>query len=58
MAQVRYRQQKQSCTITSINEDKVIVRFDKLQRAVTLGQSLVLYDGDYCLGGGFISNYS
>ncbi|MGB9801705.1 MAG: aminomethyltransferase beta-barrel domain-containing protein, partial [Arcobacter sp.] len=21
------------------------------------GQSLVLYEGDYCLGGGFISNY-
>jgi len=58
MAQVRYRQQKQPCIVTSTNNDKVIVKFDKLQRAVTLGQSLVLYDGDYCLGGGFISDYS
>jgi ribonuclease Y len=27
------------------------------KKAVTLGQSLVLYSGDYCLGGGFISFY-
>jgi len=57
MAQVRYRQQKQACTVSKIIDDKVIVKFDKPQRAVTLGQSLVLYDGVYCLGGGFISNY-
>ncbi len=58
MAQVRYRQKKQSCTVTEVNNDKVIVKFDDAQRAVTLGQSLVLYDGSYCLGGGFISNYN
>jgi len=58
MAQVRYRQQKQACTVVETKDDKVIVKFDKPQRAVTLGQSLVLYDGDYCLGGGFISDYS
>ena len=59
MAQVRYRQQKQACTVSKIFDDgRVIVNFDKPQRAVTLGQSLVLYEGEYCLGGGFISNYS
>ncbi|RXJ92761.1 tRNA 2-thiouridine(34) synthase MnmA [Malaciobacter molluscorum] len=58
MAQVRYRQQKQSCTVVEVNDEKVIVEFDNLQRAVTLGQSLVLYDGNYCLGGGFISDYN
>ncbi|RXJ75712.1 tRNA 2-thiouridine(34) synthase MnmA [Arcobacter sp. F155] len=57
VAQIRYRQQKQACTVVEINEDKVLVKFDKPQRAVTLGQSLVLYDGQYCLGGGFISDY-
>ncbi|MGB5793010.1 aminomethyltransferase beta-barrel domain-containing protein, partial [Poseidonibacter sp.] len=58
MAQVRYRQQKQECTVTKTDGDKVLVKFDKPQRAVTLGQSLVLYDGKYCLGGGFISDYN
>ncbi len=57
MAQVRYRQQKQACTVVEVDENKVLVKFDKPQRAVTLGQSLVLYDGQYCLGGGFISDY-
>ena len=29
-------------------------KFDKPQRAVTPGQALVLYDGEYVLGGGTI----
>lgn len=58
LAQVRYRQQKQACTVVETKDDKVLVKFDKPQRAVTLGQSLVLYDGVYCLGGGFISDYN
>jgi tRNA-specific 2-thiouridylase len=58
MAQVRYRQQKQACTIMQATNDKVVVRFDNRQRAVTLGQSLVLFEGNFCLGGGFISDYS
>ncbi|RXK11983.1 tRNA 2-thiouridine(34) synthase MnmA [Halarcobacter mediterraneus] len=57
VAQIRYRQQKQACTVVEVKDDKVLVKFDKPQRAVTLGQSLVLYDGQYCLGGGFISDY-
>ena len=32
----------------------VEVLFDDPQRAVTPGQSLVLYDGEICLGGGVI----
>ena len=56
MAQVRYRQQKQACTVIEASDEKVVVEFDNPQRAVTLGQSLVLYSGDYCLGG-FISFY-
>ena len=32
----------------------VEVRFDAPERAVTPGQALVLYDGDRCLGGGWV----
>jgi tRNA-specific 2-thiouridylase len=32
------------------------IRFSKPQRAVTPGQSVVLYSGDECLGGGIINS--
>ncbi len=52
-AKVRYRQSDQDCSVT-VTGQGVLVRFDEPQRAVTPGQSLVLYDGDDCLGGGVI----
>ncbi len=52
-AKTRYRQPDQTCTVY-IENDKVRAVFDKPQRAVTLGQSAVFYDGDVCLGGGVI----
>lgn len=33
---------------------QVVIRFDKPQRAITPGQSLVMYDGDAVVGGGTI----
>ena len=53
-AKVRYRQQDQECTVQEISNDHLVVKFDHPQRAVTAGQSVVLYDGDNCLGGGII----
>jgi tRNA-specific 2-thiouridylase len=53
-AKVRYRQSDQPCRIDSIDGDTIRVVFDQPQRAVTPGQSLVLYDGEECLGGGII----
>jgi tRNA-specific 2-thiouridylase len=52
-AKVRYRQPDQDC-ILELAEDGYLIRFDTPQRAVTPGQSVVLYDGDVCLGGGVI----
>lgn len=52
-AKFRYRQPDQSVTVTRM-ADQLHFVFDGLQRAVTPGQSAVIYDGDRCLGGGII----
>ena len=54
-AQTRYRQQEESCEVQVLDDGSVQVRFARKQRAVTPGQSLVLYDGDTCLGGAIIA---
>ncbi|MGB5485901.1 MAG: aminomethyltransferase beta-barrel domain-containing protein, partial [Lysobacterales bacterium] len=53
-AKIRYRQQDQSVCIEKIDESRMYLKFKQAQRAVTPGQSVVLYDGDICLGGGII----
>ncbi|PWK89877.1 tRNA 2-thiouridine(34) synthase MnmA [Fulvimonas soli] len=53
-ARTRYRQHDQACTV-SVLGDGLAVAFDEAQRAVTPGQSLVLYDGEVCLGGAVIA---
>ena len=53
-AKVRYRQMEQPATAHIENDGKVILTFDKPQRAITPGQAAVLYDGDVVLGGGII----
>ena len=53
-AKVRYRQAEQSCVFSEIAENRLALEFNLPQRAVTPGQSVVLYDGDNCLGGGII----
>jgi tRNA-uridine 2-sulfurtransferase len=55
-AKVRYRQADQAVIIEQIDEDRMYLKFDQAQRAVTPGQSVVLYDGDVCLGGGIIDS--
>ena len=52
-AQVRYRQTPVAAE-AELDGEGIVVRFDAPQFAVTVGQSLVLYDGDRLLGGGVI----
>jgi len=55
-AKARYRQADQAACVTEIDEKGMTLTFDEAQRAITPGQSVVLYDGDVCLGGGIIEN--
>lgn len=53
-ARVRYRQAPEVCVIEKKEGDIVHVLFNKEQRAVTPGQSIVFYDGEEMIGGGII----
>ncbi|MFC0677918.1 tRNA 2-thiouridine(34) synthase MnmA [Lysobacter korlensis] len=53
-AQTRYRQRDEVCEVEVGDDGRLVVRFARAQRAATPGQSLVLYDGESCLGGAVI----
>jgi tRNA-specific 2-thiouridylase len=54
-ARTRYRQSDQACTV-DVRESGLEIHFDEPQRAVTPGQSVVLYDDQVCLGGAVIAS--
>ena len=54
-ARVRYRQSDQACEVRVDQDGGLRVAFDAPQRAVTPGQSVVLYQGEVCLGGAVIA---
>ncbi len=51
---IRYRTTDYPCTVYPDGDNAKIV-FDTPQRAITKGQSVVLYDGDIVIGGGIIN---
>ena len=53
-AKIRYRHNEQPATVTQLGPDRLKIEFDAPQRAITKGQSVVLYDGDVVVGGGTI----
>ena len=53
-AKTRYRQQDSTCRIVRCDESQCEIEFAARQWAITPGQSVVLYDGETCLGGGII----
>ncbi len=53
-AKIRYNHKGAWCTVEKTKEDEILCTFEEAQRAVTPGQAIVLYDGDYVLGGGTI----
>jgi tRNA-uridine 2-sulfurtransferase len=51
---VRYRHTAAPATITPLPDNRVQVKFDEPQRAITPGQATVFYRGDEVVGGGWI----
>lgn len=53
-AKIRYNHPGAECVISPAEEGKVRVTFDQPQRAITPGQAVVFYQGEYVAGGGII----
>ncbi len=51
----RYRAALSECMVQEISADSVVLALTDAQRAVTAGQSAVLYDGERVVGGGIIA---
>ncbi|MEI3266591.1 tRNA 2-thiouridine(34) synthase MnmA [Frisingicoccus sp.] len=53
-AKVRYAHQGAMATVWTEKDGSLVCQFDEPQRAITPGQALVMYDGEYVVGGGVI----
>lgn len=53
-AKVRYAHAGAMATVYRTEEGILVCEFDEPQRAITPGQALVMYDGEYVVGGGVI----
>ncbi|MBA2651423.1 MAG: tRNA 2-thiouridine(34) synthase MnmA [Tatlockia sp.] len=53
-AKTRYRQPEQACVVSPENNGQHYVMFSSVQRAITPGQYIVLYEKNRCLGGATI----
>jgi len=53
-AKIRYLHQEASAEVTPVNKDRVYVKFNEPQMAITPGQAVVFYEGDVVVGSGII----
>ncbi len=51
---IRYRHREAAATVIPHPDARVTVTFDEPQSAITPGQAVVFYEGDYVVGGGWI----
>ncbi len=55
LAKIRYNHKGEYCLIEKQGDGSVLCSFEKPVRAVTPGQAVVFYEGEYVLGGGTIA---
>lgn len=53
-AKIRYNSPEVLCRVYKVGEDQIKVVFEEPQRAITPGQAVVFYDGDFVAGGATI----
>ncbi|KJS20316.1 MAG: thiouridylase [Clostridiaceae bacterium BRH_c20a] len=53
-AKIRYSAKPAKAILKPLNKEEVLVEFVEAQRAITPGQAVVYYQGDYVVGGGTI----
>jgi tRNA-specific 2-thiouridylase len=53
-AKIRHRHEPAAALLEISGDGEVLLTFDEPQRAITPGQSVVFYDGDVVVGGGWI----
>lgn len=54
LGKIRYGHRGTMCRVEQLGNDKIRCHFEEPVRAVTPGQAVVLYDGEYVAGGGTI----
>lgn len=54
IARIRHQGELEDVVVSAIDKQECMIEFAEPVRAITPGQSLVLYGGDECIGGGII----
>lgn len=55
IAQIRYHGQEKPCRILRHEGDRLEIEFEEYDPTIAAGQSIVLYDGEVCVGGGIVA---
>ena len=51
----RYRQREVDCVVNQTGDDEIVIEFSEKLKSPAIGQSAVIYDGEYVIGGGVIA---
>lgn len=54
IAKIRYKDSGEAVTVDELEDGRILVKFKKPRRAITPGQSVVIYEGDDVVAGGII----